>query len=282
MFLEFALGSEDIPRRVELLFLRVYGLSLLRILCLQVLFLGCQSRDVGVQLLHIAVEVADSLVELADVYVLCAKLSPEFLQLAVFFGQLACHAVDGALQLVALEARLAQLLAQLLEQLAVLLHARSNELDVALDALGLVGTLGLLGHRYAVLGLIDGSESVLYSVQCAEHIVDLVVAGIDDGTQRVVLYHRRVELLLVFGTGHECQKAQAQCNISHINQLFLVFPCSTITISPFGGVLVKWAITSARVPRTLSSCILDISRHTLTSLSCPITSANWVRVLSKR
>jgi len=43
------------------------------------------------------------------------------------------------------------------------------------------------------------------------------------------------------------------CTTNCIKFKFFYFPSTTITISPFGFLSEKWVISSAKVPRTVSS-----------------------------
>ena len=124
-------------------------------------------------------------------YVLSVEFGAQLLQLLLLVVDLRYEFVDSAAQLVALDARLAQLLAKFLEQSAVLLHCRRDEANVLEHLLATACSLASLCYGDAVLSLAYLAQTDLNLVECLHHVVNLVVLLRDDSLERVGLLYVR-------------------------------------------------------------------------------------------
>ena len=176
--------------------------------------------------------------------------------------------------------KMPELVLKFLNELTVLRHFARDEFHILFNLACLVGAFTILHDVHSVFSLINFSEALLNLVECAHHVVDFIIALCNNTLQTVGLGHtlyRRSFALTIAASQKQCSCHGKKDNFSHNYSCFeslVFFPATTMTISPFGGVCVKWSTNSFNVPLTLSSNIFDISLHTLACLSSPNTSAN--------
>src|SRR5574344_1406936 len=97
--------------------------------------------------------------------VLGVELCPQLLQLLVLFLELQGQALDGLLELFAIDTTLAKLCPQFVDEFTVLLHGLLDKLHILGNALRATCTLAVTCHTDAAFSLTDFTQSLLNLIE---------------------------------------------------------------------------------------------------------------------